>query len=261
MARKKAAMSRCRTLVSSGETGIERARFEKICWHLGNQEFICEKDAIKAAKAAIKALRFHSAQVNTQSFNKSSKRGRPKQDDPDRTILYRAKVSLLEDEAEIRAHRAKLGRFILATNELDESKLSNAEMLNEYKSQNKTEQGFRFIKGDAFEVASVFLKKPERVEALMVVMTLCLLVYNFAQHKLRKTLESLNETVPNQIKKPTAKPTMAWICRMFHGVHLLRVDHGSQGVQEIVINLTELTRRIIRYFGMVAERIYGLAYG
>lgn len=116
-------------------------------------------------------------------------------------------------------------------------------------------------KGDAFEVASVFLKKPERVEALMVVMTLCLLVYNFAQHKLRKTLESLNETVPNQIKKPTAKPTMAWICRMFHGVHLLRVDHGSQGVQEIVINLTELTRRIIRYFGMVAERIYGLAYG
>ena len=125
------------------------------------------------------------------------------------------------------------------------------------KQQMHTETGFRFIKGDAFEVSGVFLKKPSRVQALMMVMTLCLMVYNLAQHFLREALIEHNDTIPDPLKKPTNKPTMARVCRMFHGVHVVYLEF-EDGVQEIVSNLKEVLKKIIHYFGPVAERIYGL---
>jgi transposase len=138
---------------------------------------------------------------------------------------------------------------------LDQTKLQELDFLSEYKNQYKTEQGFAFIKGDAFEVSSVFLKKLSRIQALMVVMTLCLMVYGFAQQHLRKALMEANETIPDQLKNPTMKPTMAWVFRLFQGIQIWLVPHGDM-VNELVVNLTALTRRIIGYFGPVAEEIY-----
>lgn len=75
-------------------------------------------------------------------------------------------------------------------------------MLEEYKSQQKVEGGFRFLKDPWFMVDSIFLKSPLRIEALMMVMTtLCLLVYNVAQYRLREALKGKNETLPNQLNK------------------------------------------------------------
>src|SRR5207245_7768632 len=135
-------------------------------------------------------------------------------------------------------------------------RLPDEDLLPEYKAQSKTESGFRFIKGNAFEVSSVFLKNPERIEALQVIMTLCLMVYSFAQHHLREALVKQGDMLPNQLKKPTQKPTLAWICRMFQGVHLLHIKLPS-AVQQLVINLTETTERIVRYFGRIAEYLHG----
>ena len=75
-------------------------------------------------------------------------------------------------------------------------------MLKEYKEQQGVEGGFRFIKDPWFMVDSIFLKSATRIEALMMVMTLCLLVYNFAQHRLRDSLKQHNTTIPNQLDKP-----------------------------------------------------------
>jgi transposase len=38
-------------------------------------------------------------------------------------------------------------------------------------------------------VDSVFLKSPHRIEALMMVITLCLMIYNISQRRLRTTLK------------------------------------------------------------------------
>ncbi len=51
-------------------------------------------------------------------------------------------------------------------------------------------------------VNSFYVKMKRRIEALMMIMTLCLLVYNFAQYRVRKTLEETNETLPNQVGTP-----------------------------------------------------------
>ncbi|MBP9682947.1 MAG: IS1634 family transposase [Bacteriovorax sp.] len=125
--------------------------------------------------------------------------------------------------------------------------------------QSATERGFRFIKGNEFQVSSIFLKKPERIEALMMIMTLSLMIYGLAEHFLRQALSESGDSIPNQLKKPTSKPTMAWVCHLFRGVQVLTISFDECHQRELVSNLNEVTRRIILHFGKVAETIYGLA--
>ena len=118
---------------------------------------------------------------------------------------------LMLDEATVAKKRATEDRFILASNELDETSLSCQELLREYKAQSGTEAGFKFIKDDTFEVDSVFLKTRERISALMMVMTLCLMVYGLSEFDLRETLQAQNETILNQLDKPANKPSLTWV--------------------------------------------------
>ena len=53
--------------------------------------------------------------------------------------------------------------------------------------------------------------------ALVFIMPLCLLVYNLGQRQLRLALEEQEETVPNQLGKPTQRPIIALDFSMFEG--------------------------------------------
>ncbi|MEG4011434.1 hypothetical protein QT998_03900 [Microcoleus sp. S1D4] len=58
------------------------------------------------------------------------------------------------------------GRFILATNIIDKNELSKESVLKEYKAQQSTEIGFKLLKDPLFFTSSVFVKNPQRVEAI-----------------------------------------------------------------------------------------------
>ncbi len=131
------------------------------------------------------------------------------------TKIYQITGEIEPRNSAIEAEKVKAGRFILATNILDAEAVTNLQVLSEYKAQQSNETGFRFIKYPLFFTSSVFVKKPERVEAIGMIMGLCLLVYNLAQRKLRQQLSATNERVKNQVKKLTDKPTMRWIFQMF----------------------------------------------
>ena len=139
----------------------------------------------------------------------------------------------------------------MATNILDTKAVSNSQILSEYKAQQSNERGFRFIKDPLFFTASVFVKKPERVEAIEMIMGLCLLVYNLAQRKLRQQLKATNEQVKNQVKKLTNKPTMRWIFQMFQAVRLVTIN-GSNHVS----NLTQDHQDILRHLGEYCCQYY-----
>ena len=49
-------------------------------------------------------------------------------------------------------------------------------------------------------VDSIFLKSPRRIESLMMIMTLCLMIYNVGQYRLRSALKGKrrNSAKPNQ---------------------------------------------------------------
>ena len=93
----------------------------------------------------------------------------------------------------------KAGRFILATNELEESQLSSEDILIKYKDQQAAERGFGFLKDPLFFADSVFLKSPQRVETMAMLMGLCLLVYSLGQTELRRQLRESNAGLKNQL--------------------------------------------------------------
>ena len=59
---------------------------------------------------------------------------------------------------------------------IPDSQLSDLEVLGGYKGQGAVERGFRFLKSPVFFVSSLYVKKPSRIEGLLMVMTLALLV-------------------------------------------------------------------------------------
>jgi transposase len=120
---------------------------------------------------------------------------------------FHLSATIVKNKKAIEVIRRRKGRFILASNELKEENLPYLSFLSEYKNQNQIEKSFAFIKNKSFQLASIFLKKPSRITALMAVMSFSLMVYGFAEHHLRKVLEEKKETLPNQLGKPTSKPS------------------------------------------------------
>jgi transposase len=75
---------------------------------------------------------------------------------------------------------------------------THQEVLSASKAQSVPERGFRFLKSPAFLAASLYLKKPERIMALSMVMTVCLLVYAALESRLRQALRNHDETLPDR---------------------------------------------------------------
>lgn len=147
---------------------------------LGNVVFACEADARNAAdRWTSENPHFLLRNVRTCMISRriGAKRGRPKKDES-LDIGYLVEAEVDRNEQIIASERARLGRFVLASND----KTINGElMLQYYKGQNAVEKGFRFLKDKSFRVAEVYLKKEERIEALSIIMVLSLLIYSIAE--------------------------------------------------------------------------------
>ena len=85
-------------------------------------------------------------------------------DNKTKKIVYKPTVFFEKKSAKIEEEKKKTGRFILATNVLEN--LSPSEILTAYKGQQSCERGFKFLKDPLFFADSVFLKYPSRVETM-----------------------------------------------------------------------------------------------
>ena len=144
------------------------------------------------------------------------------------------------------------GYFVLATNDMDSDTFPMREVLETYKSQQSIERGFRFLKSPDFLVSSFYLKKPERIEALLMIMTLCLLVYSAIEYKVRKKLHENGEHFLNQKKRAAQNPTTRWIFFCFLGLHIVFVN----GKKRQVTNLKERHHIILRCLGPPYQKLY-----
>ncbi|MBD2005254.1 MULTISPECIES: IS1634 family transposase [Cyanophyceae] len=220
---------------------------------LSRQAFACEADARGAANQLEKAWRYHCfTQVNVIERVPKAKRGRPRKDTtPPTQRQYFVQAILEQDAGAIAIETQRAGRFILATNVLDPQILSDDDLLGQYKAQQSTERGFRFLKDPLFFTSSVFLKSPHRVAALAMVMGLCLLVYSLGQRLLRHALSQSKQSLKNQLNKPTQMPTLRWIFQCFQSVHLVTMDNIKQ-----IANLTEERQQILRFLGAACQKYY-----
>jgi transposase len=221
---------------------------------LGNIVFACEADARKAADRWLSENpHFLLRNVRTSMISRriGAKRGRPKKEESlDIGYLIEADVEL--NEQVIASQRARLGRFVLASNDKN---IGGELMLQYYKGQNAVEKGFRFLKDKSFRVAEVYLKKEERIEALSMIMVLSLLIYSIAEWMLRNRLKETGETVLNQIGKPTKRPTLKWVFQKFRNINEAIIEL-KKSIHREIINIDDEQKKIVKLFGQECEKYY-----
>src|SRR5438552_3090409 len=149
--------------------------------------------------------------------------------------------------------------FVLGTN-IAASQLRDPEIIAAYKAQAQAEGGFRFLKDPLFFVSSLFVKKPSRIQGLLMVMTLALLVYSVTQRRLRQQLARQNETIPNQINQPTQQPTLRWVFQLLDGIHRVQITVQDQ-VQDLIEGLNDIQVKILRLFGAEVCHLYQISPG
>ena len=116
-------------------------------------------------------------------------------------IVYQVIFEIMENKALIGENIQQGSCCVIGTN-IPENELFDTEVIQAYKNQNSSvERGFRFLKDPIFFTSTLFLKKPERIEALLMVMTLSLLIYAITERIMRSHLQQMEQTLPNQIKK------------------------------------------------------------
>lgn len=223
-------------------------------WHLSNRSFACEADALKEAAKFNRGMKWHTLQCKAVKKQHYEKKGRPsKQAEPTGEQWF-LEGTIIPDEPAIASIEKTKGVFIIATNELDESRLSDESLLNVYKSQGvSVERGFRFLKDPMFYAESLYLNSSKRIMALIMVMGLSLLVYSLTERKLRNALKDQNLTVPNQIGKQINNPTIRWVYQLFNAILLIQfTDTGRYSV----MNMEESHKTIITALGPPFKKIY-----
>jgi len=219
---------------------------------LEKEVFGCRKDALKHYKREISKYKY--LEINAFEIIEVQKHptvGRPKKGNAPLTIGYQISGSpacSLVNKQELERNK---GFFILATNDMETS-FSAQEVLETYKSQQSVERGFRFLKSPDFLVSSFFLKKPQRTEALLMVMTLCLLVYAALEYKIRTKLNETGEDFLNQKKKPTKNSTTRWVFFCFLGLHIVYVNNKKTQVT----NLKQRHHIILRCLRPPYQKLY-----
>lgn len=186
---------------------------------ISREKFACEADAIKALSKLSKQFKYHQIQeIKVTEILSNKKENQAEK-------FYQISATVSQNESKINTEILSAGRFIIATNILDESELSADSMLSEYKAQQSCERGFAFLKDPLFFADSIFLKSPERIESLGMIMGLCLLVYTLAQRQIRTALRESKSTIKNQLGKATDRPTLRWIFQRFQCIHLVEIDN------------------------------------
>jgi transposase len=107
---------------------------------LQREHFNCYEDAMKAVSKLSKKFKYHNLDnIHIHKKTLSDKTENQK-------LFYQIEASLSKNEPAISNSIQSAGRFVLATNVLDENILSNSEMISEYKAQQSCERGFGFLK-------------------------------------------------------------------------------------------------------------------
>ncbi|OJW68804.1 MAG: hypothetical protein BGO68_04480 [Candidatus Amoebophilus sp. 36-38] len=208
--------------------------------HLSNQEFSCQQDASKAFSQLSSKFTYHELLLESiVSVERYTSVGRPKKDALPTNRVYQVKAS---SSCLLSAREESLlagSTYVIGTN-TEEEELSAPAVIQAYKNQNASiERGFRFLKDPQFFVSSFYVKKPSRIMSLLMIMTLCLLVYSVMQRHLRQMLMDKQEKLPNQIKQEISNPTMRWIFQLMEGIDVayLQIDDG---IEHQILGLTQV---------------------
>jgi transposase len=195
------------------------------------QEYFCHADA-EAAAAKLRALQsaYHWVEVKVEEHSRYGP-GRPSRKQPRvvKALRYGLQVTLHERAEVLARKRQEVGCFVLLTNVPTTGEMAHraGDVLQAYKEQHGIEQNYGFLK-DPLIVNSLFLKKPERIEALGLVLLLALLLWRLVERRLRGHVESTGNPLTGWDKKATQKPTAFMMMTKFAAVMVIKIGGQRQ---------------------------------
>jgi len=195
------------------------------------QEYCCRADAETAA-AQLRAV--HTAypllEVTVEERPQYG-RGRPSATKPRavKAMRYGLQTPISAQTERIARLHEEAGCFVLLTNVPTAGDLAHSagEVLNVDKEQHGTEQNYGFLK-DPVIVNSLFLKKPERIEALGLVVLLALLIWRVMERTMRTYVDTTTPPLTGWDKQATERPTSFMMVTKFAGVIVLKLSDHRQ---------------------------------
>jgi transposase len=200
------------------------------------QEYFCHADA-EATAAKLRALQsaYHQVAVAVEERPKYGP-GRPSHRQPRviKALRYGLQVTLPARSEVIARKTQEMGCFVLLTNVPTAGEMAHraGDVLRAYKEQHGIEQNFGFLK-DPLIVKSLFLKKPERIDALGLVLLLALLIWRFMERSLRLHVEMTGNALPGWDKQETTRPTAFMMITKVTAVMVLKVGPQRQLAQAL----------------------------
>jgi transposase len=190
----------------------------------GKVEYFCREDA-EAAAAKLAGARYHACECTVRE-QLIYARGRPPKNGARKVAKTRYVIEgvLVERAEEVERLRQVAGCFVLLTNVPTEGEMAHTpcEVLAAYKEQHGVERNFAFLK-DPLIVNDLFLKRPERIEALGFILLAALLTWNLMEHVMRGHLRRAGITISGWDRKPTRTPTTFMMTTKFKGVLVARI--------------------------------------
>jgi transposase len=242
------------------ELQASAAMLEATVHEATQQEYFCHADA-EAAAVKLRALpsAYHWIEVMVEEHPKYGP-GRPSQKQPRvvKALRYGLKATLHERTEVIARKTQETGCFVLLTNVPTTGDMAHQarNVLRAYKEQHGIEQNFAFLK-DPLIVNSLFLKKPERIEALGLVLLLALLIWRLIERSLRIHVETTGNALPGWDKKETTRPTAFMMMTKFANVMVLKV--GPQ--RHLAQALSAVQQQYLAALGVSASCFTGASGG
>jgi transposase len=148
--------------------------WEQKCWHVGNRRFACEADARAAAERELKEkpgwLDLH---IDLVAHPQYAGKGHPRKDTSPVSHQWQIVATVSINQEQVAQEAFRNACWIVGTNVLEPTVLSDQQLIATYKGQGGAERGFRFLKDPLFLASSVTVSKPERIMALSFIMVLC----------------------------------------------------------------------------------------
>lgn len=213
------------------ELQASMATLEATRREVAQQEYACLADA-EAAAAKLRTVQsaYHRLEAMVEEHPKYGP-GRPSSKRPRvvKALRYGLQVTVHERSEMIARKTQETGCFVLLTNVSTAGEMAHrsGDVLRAYKEQHGIEQNYGFLK-DPLIVNSLFLKKPERIEALGLVLLLALLLWRLVERTLRVHVETTGKPLTGWDKKATQKPTAFMMMTKFAGVIVIKVGDQRQ---------------------------------
>ena len=216
------------------------------------QEYYCLADAhVAGSRLSASGTDLHDISVSIEEKIRYC-RGRPAKNGTRRVnrICYILKAKIEEKVERIKRKQEEAGCFVLLTNVPIQGEMAEtgADLLRVYKEQNGIERNFSFLK-DPLIVNDLFLKKPERIEALGAILLIALLVRNLIEHQMRQYLSGKTVQLPGWDKKPTRRPTAFMMGTKFLGITIVSIA----GVRKLTAPLNEIQGQYLKALNLSRE--------